>query len=69
MFIWDAGHNVVEVTKAAYDDCDAGEETEPTQGNALFNSQSTGVFYFVCGVGGHCQFGKQKAKITVSDNC
>ena len=34
-----------------------------------FKTSREGTYYFVCGVGGHCEFGKQKAIVTVDKSC
>merc|ERR1712110_1015074 len=68
-FEWDNGHNVVEVNQEGYEDCSGFEFDEPSEGNAEFQTSTAGTYYFVCGVGGHCKFGNQKAIVTVDINC
>ena len=56
---------------AGYEDCETGvTNTEGADGPFTFNGEKAGTYYFVCGkVGGHCKYGKQKAKITVKADC
>eukprot|EP00092_Neocalanus_flemingeri_P091695 GFUD01116315.1.p1 GENE.GFUD01116315.1~~GFUD01116315.1.p1 ORF type:complete len:135 (-),score=27.31 GFUD01116315.1:8-412(-) len=68
-FIWAGGHNVEEVSAAGYMDCSGITNTEPVAGNYKFFAHNAGTYYFVCGVGGHCKGGNQKAKITVDPSC
>ena len=73
-FKWEgAAHNVVMVeSKDDYDNCFVPEnmrEAEEDRGGITFKARQEGTYYFVCGVGGHCEFGKQKAQITVSGTC
>ena len=37
--------------------------------SSTFEKEKTGTYYFVCGVGQHCEMHNQKAKITVKKNC
>ena len=73
-FIWDEGNNIVKVNKEVYEDCSdlklKAVNTTATSGPFIFEADLFGVgdHYFICGVGGHCKFGNQKAKITVG-NC
>merc|ERR1712025_145024 len=74
-FNWEGdGHNVVQVDREAWVTCgksltDGFENQEGEEGPASFVASKIGSFYFVCGVGGHCEFGNQKANITVASRC
>ena len=73
-FLWEGGHNIVKVNQDVYDDCSDLEaksvNTQPEAGPFKFTApRSQGTHYFVCGVGGHCEFGNQKAKIVVDRSC
>ena len=73
-FLWEGGHNIVKVNQDIYDDCSELEaksvNTQPEAGPFKFTApRSQGTHYFVCGVGGHCEFGNQKAKIVVDRSC
>ena len=68
-FEWDDGHNVEEVTKEGYEDCSGFDSDEAVAGPFDFQTSREGTYYFVCGVGGHCEFGKQKAIVTVDKSC
>merc|ERR1739840_30389 len=69
-FVWDGPfHNVEKVNKAGYDNCDGFDNTEGVEGPYVFSNRNEGTYYFVCGVGGHCAGGNQKAKVTVSKTC
>merc|ERR1712072_1116538 len=68
-FEWDGGHNVERVAKEGYEDCSGFKSAEPTEGPFEFKTSTAGTYYFVCGVGGHCKFGNQKANVTVSTTC
>ena len=78
--MWGNGHNLVEVTKDVYEDCsELGEKVdiynEPINrkavaGNETFTADNgEGTHYFICGVGGHCEYFNQKAKISVDNSC
>merc|ERR1712106_1258627 len=64
-------HNVIMVKEQEYINCNGGTN-EADEGPVKFpgrNFRQLGNYYFVCGVGGHCEFGKQKANITVDPSC
>merc|ERR1712018_498264 len=67
-FQWDQGHNVERVSEEGYEACSGFKSDEPTEGNFEFKTSTAGTYYFVCGVGGHCQFGNQKAIVTVNND-
>jgi len=69
-FDWEGPfHNVEKVDKEGYENCSGFTNTEGVEGPYVFTGKREGKFYFVCGVGGHCSGGNQKAIITVSRNC
>ena len=68
-FEWEGGHNVERVSEEGYEDCSGFKSDEPTAGPFEFKTSTAGTYYFVCGVGGHCQFGNQKAIVTVNNDC
>merc|ERR1712198_194584 len=65
------GHNVVEVnSKKDFDDCTGFEESDDGErGPVTVSFDKTGKYYFVCGVGGHCQHGNQKVEVIVRPSC
>merc|ERR1719431_407920 len=74
-FLWEGGHNIVKVNKEVYEKCsDLGEKFDINDkpinrtagaGDYKFTApDDEGTHYFICGVGGHCAFGNQKAKIS-----
>ena len=70
VFNWDGeAHNVEKVNAAGYENCSGIKNTEGVAGPFTFTARRAGTYYFVCGVGGHCEFGKQKAEIRVDSNC
>ena len=62
-------HNVLQVSAGDYESCSGITNTRGVKGPFRFCPIKQGIYYFVSGVGKHCKVGKQKAKITVSDNC
>ena len=68
-FEWDDGHNVERVSEEGYEDCSGFKSDEPTAGPSVFKTSTEGTYYFVCGVGGHCKFGNQKAIVRVANSC
>ena len=70
VFNWEGdAHNVEKVNAAGYEGCSGIKNTDGVEGPFTFAARRAGTYYFVCGVGGHCEFGKQKAKITVDPSC
>merc|ERR1712203_1328076 len=63
------GHNVERVAEEGYDDCSGFKSDEAVEGPFEFKTSTAGTYYFVCGVGGHCKFGNQKAIVTVDNSC
>merc|ERR1712051_106985 len=68
-FEWDNGHNVERVSQEGYEDCSGFKSDEPVEGPFEFSTSTEGTYYFVCGVGKHCEFGNQKAVVTVDKSC
>ena len=68
-FEWEDGHNVERVSEEGYEDCSGFKSDEPVEGNFDFKTSTAGTYYFVCGVGGHCKFGNQKAIVRVDNSC
>jgi plastocyanin len=66
-FVWDHGHNVLEVASQA--DCDActgfSDHAEYDGSLAWTVPEERGTYYMVCGVGSHCSHGNQKLAVTV----
>ncbi|KAM3211296.1 hypothetical protein ACQJBY_064844 [Aegilops geniculata] len=60
-----AAHNVVEVTKTAYDNCSSSSPvaTFPS-GNDVIPLAAVGTRYFICGLPGHCA-GGMKVQVNV----
>ncbi|KAI4972679.1 uclacyanin 1-like [Hordeum vulgare subsp. vulgare] len=60
-----ATHNVVEVTKTAYDNCSSSSPiaTFPS-GNDVIPLAAVGTRYFICGLPGHCA-GGMKIQVNV----
>ncbi|KAM0948988.1 putative Blue (type 1) copper binding protein [Dioscorea sansibarensis] len=53
-------HNVINVTETEYKACNASEnETRLTTGNDVFKLESTGSYWFLCGVPTHCTQGQR----------
>merc|ERR1719500_420566 len=50
-FIWEEGHNAVEL--------------EPMAGPWSITLTEEGMYHYACGVVGHCELGQQKAMINV----
>ncbi|XP_077242160.1 uclacyanin 1-like [Tasmannia lanceolata] len=62
-------HNVLEVTKAAYDSCTASNPLQShTGGNTNIPLSSPGKRYFICGIPGHCQAGMKLEVDTVTSS-
>ncbi|XP_077242164.1 uclacyanin 1-like [Tasmannia lanceolata] len=62
-------HNVLEVTKAAYDSCTTSNPLQShTGGNTDIPLSSHGKRYFICGVPGHCQAGMKLEVDTVASS-
>ncbi|XP_065025620.1 uclacyanin 1-like [Musa acuminata AAA Group] len=58
IFTYTSSHDVLEVTKAAYDACSATTPMEShTGGNTAIKLSAPGKRYFICGVPGHCAAG------------
>ncbi|TYH36238.1 hypothetical protein ES332_D13G250700v1 [Gossypium tomentosum] len=58
-------HNVVEVTEAGYDACNAANPVSTVStGPARITLNRTGEYYFICGIPGHCSSG-QKLNVEV----
>eukprot|EP00249_Psilotum_nudum_P005639 c19077_g1_i1 orf=148-762(+) len=58
-------HNVDQVNSANYLNCnDTNLKAHYADGNTLIQLNTTGTYYFICGVPGHCAAG-QKLKIRV----
>ncbi|KAG8471766.1 hypothetical protein CXB51_036709 [Gossypium anomalum] len=58
-------HNVVEVTEAGYDACNAANPASTVStGPARITLNRTGEYYFICGIPGHCAAG-QKLNVEV----
>lgn len=58
VFTYTSSHDVLEVTKAAYDACSATTPVESyTGGNTAIKLSAPGKRYFICGVPGHCAAG------------
>ncbi|KAB1996479.1 hypothetical protein ES319_D13G235100v1 [Gossypium barbadense] len=58
-------HNVVEVTEAGYDACNAANPVSTVStGPARITLNRTGEYYFICGIPGHCSAG-QKLNVEV----
>ncbi|MBA0603452.1 hypothetical protein Gorai_003595, partial [Gossypium raimondii] len=58
-------HNVVEVTEAGYDACNAANPVSTgSTGPARITLNRTGEYYFICGIPGHCSAG-QKLNVEV----
>ncbi|CAL9135878.1 unnamed protein product [Musa textilis] len=58
IFTYTSSHDVLEVTKAAYDACSATTPMESyTGGNTAIKLSAPGQRYFICGVPGHCAAG------------
>ena len=68
-FQWEDGHNVERVSQEGYDTCSGFKSSEPVAGPFDFKTSTPGTYYFVCGVGGHREFGNQKAIVTVDSGC
>merc|ERR1712012_44221 len=62
-------HNVEQVNAEGYENCSGFSNTEGVEGPYVFKAKREGEFYFVCGVGGHCADGNQKAIVTVKSDC
>ncbi|KAH9299509.1 hypothetical protein KI387_031191, partial [Taxus chinensis] len=61
-----SAHNVLEVTKSAYDSCLASNPTQThTGGTTSITLTTAGNRYFICGITGHCA-GGMKLGITVA---
>ncbi|KAJ4980578.1 hypothetical protein NE237_031415 [Protea cynaroides] len=58
IFQYSPPHNVLEVTKANYDSCQATSTRQAhTDGNTVIRLTKAGKRYFTCGVPGHCSQG------------
>ncbi|KAJ8459075.1 hypothetical protein OPV22_032001 [Ensete ventricosum] len=58
IFTYTSSHDVLEVTKAAYDACSATTPMESyTGGSTAIKLSAPGKRYFICGVPGHCAAG------------
>ncbi|KAA8526474.1 hypothetical protein F0562_008323 [Nyssa sinensis] len=58
IFAYSSNHDVVEVTKAAYDSCQASNPLQTyTGGSTVIPLTSPGKRYFICGITGHCSQG------------
>ncbi|MQM19583.1 hypothetical protein Taro_052589, partial [Colocasia esculenta] len=58
VFQYTAGHDVVEVTKTDFDNCNAGNPIKTyTGGNTVIALSAPGKRYFICGTPGHCAGG------------
>ena len=68
-FEWAGGHNVERVSQEGYEECSGFKSDKAVAGPFDFKTSTSGTYYFVCGVGGHCEFGKQKAIVTVDRSC
>ncbi|KAJ7952417.1 putative Blue copper protein [Quillaja saponaria] len=65
----EGAHNVHRVNGTAFEQCVAPAGTEAlTSGNDAITLASPGRKWYVCGVGKHCEVGKQKLAITVLPN-
>ncbi|KAI5056376.1 hypothetical protein GOP47_0028194 [Adiantum capillus-veneris] len=57
-----AYHNVLEVTKANYESCNASSPTAQwADGADVIHLNSSGTFYYICGITGHCEEGQKVA--------
>ncbi|WOL15111.1 uclacyanin 1-like [Canna indica] len=66
VFTYSSSHDVLEVTKAAYDACSAINPLQShTGGNTVVKLTSVGKRYFICSLPGHCVAG-MKLKVEVS---
>ncbi|MCO5547680.1 hypothetical protein L7F22_001131 [Adiantum nelumboides] len=62
-----AYHNVLEVTKVSYENCDASKPTAKwADGKDVIPLNSSGTFYYICGISGHCEAGQKVAVDVVS---
>lgn len=58
-------HNVLEVTEADYDACNAENPISThSGGDTTFKLTATGTRYFICGIPRHCLNGTMHVKIT-----
>lgn len=66
IFTYTSLHNVLEVSKSAYDSCTASNALNSHNGGSTSIAlASTGAKYFICGTPGHCS-GGMKLGITVA---
>merc|ERR1719210_2520299 len=54
-FEWDGGHNVERVSQEGYEECSGFKSDKAVAGPFDFKTSTSGTYYFVCGVGGHCE--------------
>ncbi|XP_038995986.1 uclacyanin 1-like [Hibiscus syriacus] len=60
VFQYTPNHDVLEVTKADHDSCQAGNPLQTyTNGNTVIPLTTQGKQYFICGTLGHCNQGMQ----------
>merc|ERR1712168_99534 len=71
VFNWGGrAHNVEQVySMRDYDNCSRIKNRAGERGPYTFSAKNEGTYYFVCGVGGHCQWGKQKVIVEVKNFC
>ena len=67
---------MIEVEECVFTDCSVANLKKNNKNlipdkdySSTFEKEKTGTYYFVCGVGQHCEMHNQKAKITVKKNC
>ncbi|KAL5222050.1 hypothetical protein ABZP36_026763 [Zizania latifolia] len=66
-FKYSSYHNVVEVTKDAYEACSAANPvSSDSSGSTVIVLTTPGKRYFICGAPGHCQSG-MKLEVDVAD--
>ena len=67
-FVFEGGHNVNEISKELYDNCNLDNENMEF-GQLVVSGLASGTHYFACGIGGgyHCEQGV-KAIIHVVEN-
>eukprot|EP00091_Calanus_sinicus_P000892 TRINITY_DN1084_c0_g1_i5.p2 TRINITY_DN1084_c0_g1~~TRINITY_DN1084_c0_g1_i5.p2 ORF type:complete len:115 (-),score=38.66 TRINITY_DN1084_c0_g1_i5:119-463(-) len=70
-FVWEHGHNVVEVaTQEDFDACTGFTDHAAYTGPLAWPvPEAEGTYYIVCGVGSHCDVGNRKLAVTVAHHC
>ncbi|XWS77331.1 hypothetical protein CRYUN_Cryun01aG0251800 [Craigia yunnanensis] len=64
LFNYDSSHQVDEVTKSDYDNCNSGNALKThSDGNTVITLSNTGPMYFICPTLGHCAGGM---KLTIN---